>query len=250
MRLTVVGCSGSFPGPDSPASCYLVEAEGFRMVLDLGNGSLGPLQRVADLDALDAVLLSHLHPDHCLDLCGYHVARTYAPDGPRERRVPVYAPANAPGRLAAAYGATSPQPLDRSFAFTSWRVGEAYELGPFTVTVERVHHSTEAYGMRIEHAGRVLAYSGDTDACPELVHLARNADVLLCEASYEEGQKAAPGVHLTAAEAGAQASDAGVRALLLTHVPPWNDRDRARAAAAETYAGPLAAAQPGAAYDV
>src|SRR5438034_3220093 len=81
MRVTVVGCAGSFPGPDSPASCYLLEAEGFRLVIDLGNGALGVLQRYAGLFSIDAICLSHLHADHCIDLAAYWVARQYAPDG-------------------------------------------------------------------------------------------------------------------------------------------------------------------------
>ncbi|MDQ1641319.1 MAG: hypothetical protein QOJ90_670, partial [Actinomycetota bacterium] len=79
MRLTVIGCSGSFPGPDSPASCYLVEADGFRVVVDLGNGALGPLQRHCAIGDIDAVLLSHLHPDHVMDVLSLYVARSYDP---------------------------------------------------------------------------------------------------------------------------------------------------------------------------
>src|SRR5207342_2476687 len=82
VKLTVVGCSGSFPGPDSPASCYLVEEDGCRVVLDLGNGALGRLQRHVSLDDVDAVIISHLHVDHVIDLCSYYVARRYRPDGP------------------------------------------------------------------------------------------------------------------------------------------------------------------------
>jgi len=85
VRLTVIGCSGSFPGPDSPASSYLVEHEGFRLLVDLGSGALGALQRYASLYEIDAVCLSHLHPDHCLDMTGYWVARTYSPDAPTPR---------------------------------------------------------------------------------------------------------------------------------------------------------------------
>ncbi len=83
MRLTVVGCAGSFPGPDSPASCYLLEADGFRLVIDIGNGSLGALQKYTGLFDVDAVCLSHLHADHCVDLYSYSVARTYSPAGPQ-----------------------------------------------------------------------------------------------------------------------------------------------------------------------
>ncbi len=97
MRLTIVGCSGSFPGPDSPASCYLVEADDdsgrtWRVLLDLGNGSLGPLQRHVDLADLDALLISHLHPDHYMDACGLYVARRYHPAGAVGPALPVYGP--------------------------------------------------------------------------------------------------------------------------------------------------------------
>ena len=98
MRLTVVGCAGSFPGPDSPASCYLLEADGFRLVIDFGNGSLGALQRYAALSGIDAVCLSHLHIDHCVDLYSYSVARAYHPDG-QLPAIPVYGPAGTAERI-------------------------------------------------------------------------------------------------------------------------------------------------------
>ena len=108
MRLTVVGCSGSYPGPDSPASCYLLEAEHdrvgrtWRVLLDLGSGALGALHRYADPLAIDAVFLSHLHADHCLDLCGYYVLRKYHPSGPQPR-IPVWGPVDTADRMARAY---------------------------------------------------------------------------------------------------------------------------------------------------
>ena len=98
MRLTVVGCAGSFPGPDSPASCYLLEADGFRLVIDFGNGSLGALQRYTRLFGIDAVRLSHLHADHCVDLYSYSIARTYSPAGPQPP-IPVYGPAGTAERI-------------------------------------------------------------------------------------------------------------------------------------------------------
>src|ERR1700743_1667483 len=103
MRLTVVGCSGSLPGPDSAASCYLIEAEGFRLVVDLGNGALGALQRYAPLTGVDAVCLSHLHADHCVDLYSYAIARTYSPAGPQPA-IPVYGPARTAERMGLLHG--------------------------------------------------------------------------------------------------------------------------------------------------
>src|SRR6516225_5493532 len=98
MQVTVIGCSGSFPGPDSPSSCYVLEAEGFRMVIDLGNGTLGALQRHAPLFGIDAICLSHLHADHWVDLGSYGVARQYAPDGPRPP-IPVHSPGGTAQRV-------------------------------------------------------------------------------------------------------------------------------------------------------
>src|SRR5215475_11325428 len=103
MRLTILGCAGSFPGPEAACSAYLVEADGFRLMVDFGTGSLSALQKYAGLTAIDAVLLSHLHCDHMLDACSYVVVRRYAPDGPYPK-LPLYGPPGVHERLAAAYG--------------------------------------------------------------------------------------------------------------------------------------------------
>ena len=147
MRLTVLGCAGSFPGPESACSAYLVEADGFRLLVDFGAGSLSALQRYAGLHAVDAILLTHLHCDHMLDACNYVVVRRYAPDGPYPP-IPVYAPAGAPGRIATAYSGED-EPLDDVYTFYGLQPG-SFPIGPFQVTVDRVNHPVETYGVRIE----------------------------------------------------------------------------------------------------
>jgi ribonuclease BN (tRNA processing enzyme) len=234
------------PGPDSPASCYLVEAEGFRLVLDLGNGSLGALQRHIALRDVDAIALSHLHPDHYLDVCSYLVACAHDPAG-AWGPVPVHGPAGTAERLAAAYD-TSPAGLATRVAVTPWQTRQ--QIGPFLVTAARVEHPVEAYGLRIEHAGRVLTYSGDTDACTALVDLARACDLLLCEAGFLDGRDLDRGIHLTGRRAGQVAAEAQARRLLLTHIPPWTEPSLAEAAAREVYAGPLERAVSGRTYEV
>src|SRR3982751_987834 len=104
MRLTVLGCAGSFPGPESPCSAYLVEADGFRLLMDFGTGSLSALQRYCGLHSVDAILLSHLHCDHILDACSYVVVRRYNPSGPLPR-LPLYGPSGTAERLSTVYGA-------------------------------------------------------------------------------------------------------------------------------------------------
>lgn len=248
VKLTVVGCSGSFPGPDSPASCYLLEADEFRVLLDLGNGALGPLQRYLDLDRIDAVLLSHLHPDHCADLCSLYVYRRYHPAGPRPP-IPVFGPRGHADRVSAMYDRGRQLGQSGQYHFVVWEEGPI-SIGPFKVTVQRVVHPVEAYGMRLEHDGRVLAYSGDTGPCDGLGRLAADADVLLCEATFYAGTPHSPDVHLTGREAGEYAERGTVGSLILTHIPPWNDAQRSLAEAASAYTGPIELARSGLTIDL
>ncbi|SEG56752.1 Ribonuclease BN, tRNA processing enzyme [Nonomuraea solani] len=249
MKVTIVGCSGSYPGPDSPASCYLVEADGFRMLLDFGSGSLGALQRHIGLYDVDAICLSHLHADHCLDICGYHVARTYGPEAPYPT-VPVYAPADAPARLAAAYGMPEEPGLETAFEFVPLTAG-SYEIGPFVLTAGLVNHPVEAYGFRVTDGTASVAYSGDTGQCDELVKLAAGADLLLCEASFVEGPDLPPDLHLTGRQAAEHAAKADVGRLVLTHLVPWNDQATVLdEASGGGYDGPVELARSGAVYDL
>jgi ribonuclease BN (tRNA processing enzyme) len=250
VKLTIVGMSGSYPGPDSAASCYLVEQEHdgrvYRLLLDLGSGALGPLQRHLDLDRVDAVLLSHLHADHCMDLCGYYVVRRYGPGGPWAR-IPVYGPEGTADRMARAYDLDPDPGMRNEFDFHAFPPG-AFTLGPFQVRTASVAHPVAAYAIRLEAGGRSLVYSGDTGACDALVHLADGADLLLCEASFVEAPDNPPDLHLTGRQAGEHATRAGARRLVLTHIPPHVDAKQVFREAEETYAGELEVARAGAAY--
>jgi len=248
MRLTVLGCAGSFPGPESACSAYLVEAQGFRLLIDFGAGSLSALQRYSDMDAIDAIMLSHLHCDHMLDACNYIVVRRFAPDGPKPP-VPVYAPMGAAERISAAYGGEN-EALDDVYTFYGLQPG-TFPIGPFTITVDRVNHPVETYGARIEQGGRVLTYSADTAPCEALLRLAAGADLFLCEASYLDGANNPPDLHMTGREAGEAATKADVGRLLLTHlVPAWGSEASTVDAACATYSGPVEVVRPGSRYDL
>src|SRR5512139_1370642 len=250
MRVTVIGYSGSFPGPDSPASSYLIQAEGYSMLLDLGNGSLGSLQRHHGLYDIDAICLSHLHADHCLDLCGYWVARTYRPGG-APPRIPVYGPQDTPGRMARAYDLDLEPGMKETFDFVTLPTRGAFEIGPFRVTTAPMNHPVEAYGFRVEYGGKVLAYSGDTGESRDLVELARGADLFLCEASFLDQPNLPTDLHLTAKEAGEHASRADADRLVLTHLVPWNDPAHSLAEAkASGFGGDIQLASTGAVFDL
>lgn len=253
MKLTVVGCSGSFPSADSACSSYLVEADGYRLLLDMGNGALGELQRHCGLYDLDAVALSHLHADHCIDMAAYFVARYYRHEGGRCPAIPVYGPAGTEQRLTTAYGdAPSDSSLREVFDFRTLGPGSAFEAGPFTVRADRVAHPVEAYAFRIEHrgSGRTLAYSGDTGPCGRLGPLAHGADLFLCEASFTDGKEDIPELHLNGRQAGECAQQSQVGRLVLTHVPPWTDAQVNLRDAKGSFDGPVELARPGAVYEI
>jgi ribonuclease BN (tRNA processing enzyme) len=253
MRLTIVGCAGSYPGPGSAASCYLVQAphEGrlFSLVLDMGNGALGALQRYVRLEDIDTVALSHLHVDHCIDLLSFHVFRTYRPSGPLGP-LPVLGPHGTVDRIARAADVAEQARLRAVFEFTDWHADQPMRCGPFTLTAVPVAHPVEAYAIRVEHEGKVLVYSGDTGRCEQLVKAARGADLLLCEASFLDGADNPPDLHLTGREAGEYATRAGVERLVLTHVPAWHDAATVHAQARPVFDGSLSMAEPGVSYDV
>jgi ribonuclease BN (tRNA processing enzyme) len=242
VHVTIVGWSGSFPGPQSPASCYLIDADGFRLVLDLGNGAVGALQRYADLGDVDAICVSHLHSDHCMDLIGYSVFQNYNPDGPRPR-IPVYGPAGAQDRLTRALGSERLGMTD-AFEFATLTPGTT-DIGPLRLTTEHMDHPVETFGFRLEHAGRTLAYSADTGPTGELVKIAAGADLLLCEASFVDGPDLPRGLHLTARQAAEHAARAGVGELVLTHLVPWNDPAVSLAQASAAFTGPIKLASSG-----
>jgi ribonuclease BN (tRNA processing enzyme) len=248
MRLTVVGCAGSFPGPVSTASSYLLEAEGFRLVIDMGNGSLGALQRYTGLFDIDAVFVSHLHADHCVDLYSYQVARLIAPGGPCPP-IPVYGPEGTAERIAMIHGPGGDDKLTERFTFSALSPG-TLDVGPFRVTTDHMQHPVETFGIRIEERGRTVTYSADTGPCDALVQLARDTDVLLSEASFLDGPDLPPDLHLTARQAGEHATRAGAGELVLTHLVAWNDPLRSVSEALDGYDGTVTVAESGMVIDL
>jgi ribonuclease BN (tRNA processing enzyme) len=255
VRLTILGCSGSIPGPNTAAAGYLLEAGGFVLGLELGNGTLAQLQALRDPFDLDALVFSHLHPDHCADFSALTVLRRYHPEPPyatRPRRLPVYAPSDAPSRLANAYAPNEAERAETDltdvYEFHSLST-EPTTIGPLEVTAIVVDHPTPAFGIRVSDGERTFAYTGDTGPCAALDELARGADVLLSEASWTDAPDRPAGVHLSGKQAGEVAARAGVGKLLLTHIAPWTDRAAVLAEAVESF-GAAVAVEQGGVYEV
>jgi ribonuclease BN (tRNA processing enzyme) len=254
--LTVLGCSGSVPGPNAATSGYLLEADGFMLAIELGNGTLAALQGIRDLFGLDALLFSHLHSDHCADFTALAVVRRYHPTASHKCRaspLPVYAPREAPTRFAAAY---SPDEAERAetdlsdvFDFRMLRPGNV-QIGPFEVMAISAAHPCEAFSFRITYGGRSLVYTGDTGAFDGLAELAAGADVLLAEASWTHADNRPPDLHMSGVEAGALARKSGVGRLLVTHVPPWTDSEAVLAEAKAEFPGEITLVRQGLSYQI
>ena len=217
MRLTIVGCSGSMSGPDSTASSYLVQADDaagrtWSVLLDLGPGSFGALMNHMDPRALDALFFSHLHPDHMADVTSLQVFLRYHPEG-EVGPLRTVGPVDTAERIGAVCWLT-PEEVSRQFAVERYTPRQALTVGPLRITPIPMNHPVPAFGLRIEGPGAdggtvTLAYTGDTDACPEAADLADGVDLLLSEASFQEGREDVRGIHLTGLRAGELAAGRG-----------------------------------------
>jgi ribonuclease BN (tRNA processing enzyme) len=241
MRMTVLGGCGAWPAAGRACSGYLVEDDGFRLLIDPGYATLPRLLQHADAADVDAVLVSHGHPDHCADLNPLLRARALAADP--APRLPVHA---LPGALDRVLALDRPGMLDGSLALRAFTAGARFEVGPFTVDTWALPHFVPNAGLRLTSGGRVLAYTGDTGPCRELADLARDADLFLAEATYADEVPAADARYLSSArQAGEHATRAGAGRLMLTHLWPGTFAVRAEEAARGAYTGDAEVAREG-----
>jgi ribonuclease BN (tRNA processing enzyme) len=247
VKVTVLGCSGTFPSAEGGCAAYLVEHDGFRLLLDAGNGAIGALQRHVGLFDVDAVLLSHLHADHCVDLVAYSYARRYHPNPPP--RLVVHGPAGTAERLCHVFDRPPPDGLHDVYDFRTTSAGRT-AIGPFELDLARTAHPIECYAVRLAAGGKTVTYSADTAPSAAVAKLATGSDLFLCEATWLDDFPTAPNLHLTAREAGEHAARAGVGRLALVHTTSYLDQDAYVTQASAAYEGPLERAVPGVVYDL
>lgn len=244
MRLVVLGCSGGYPEPNRACSGYLVEAAGRRLWLDAGSGTLARLLARCSLTEIDAVWLTHLHPDHWTDLpLAIHAIAVGAAE--RIEPLPVYGPrgwARAVGVDLHWRGGDYVRLYDERHLSD----GVVIRIGDISVRSAAVEHGIETYALRVEAEGRSLAYSADSAPCEALVELARGVDLFVCAA----GTMTTSPIHPNPREAGEMATAAGVERLLLTHLRPGADREQARTMARAAFAGEVELANEGAEYEI
>lgn len=249
MRLHVLGSNGTYPSPGRPASGYAVEHAETVIWVDAGPGTFPALWGRFDLDRITGVIVSHEHPDHCVDVLAAYHALAYGPR--RLEPVPLYCPSSVIERLRGFVRAGEGHAIDRVFEFHPVDDGDTVAIGDVAVLFRVTDHSVPTVGVRFEVPGKALAYSADTGPEGGWDAIAQGADLFLCEASYQ----GAPGAqaysqHLTAGEAGSIARRRGVRTLMLTHIPPHLDVSVSAAEAEEAFDRPVAVAVPGAIHEL
>ncbi len=261
MRITVLGKSPAWQDAGGACSGYLVEAEDYALLLDCGNGVFSKLRGFVDYVDVDAVLISHLHADHFLDLVPYSYALTYAP---RQQPVPV---ANWPGtdrparphlygpvgsaetfrKVAACWG--TEELIEHAFDCSEYDGLEELVLGPFTVRFCEVPHFILTHAVELSTTGgKRFTFGADCSPNQELVGFAQATDLLLIEATLPRPERTGERGHLTPREAGEHGRRAGARRLVITHFSDELDPEWAQAEAAEGFGAPVELAHEGATY--
>ncbi len=241
MELRVIGGCGGWPAAGEACSGYLLEHDGFRLLIDPGYAVLPRLLGVLPAEAVDAVLVSHRHPDHCADVNPLLRARALRDDP--APALPLFA---LPGALDAVLALDRPGMLADACALHEFQAGDAFAIGPLAIQSAALPHSAPNAGVRITAGGSVLTYTGDAGPDAALVDLARDADVLLAEASYVDDVPDDSRATLSSArDAGRQAAAAGAGKLVLTHLLPGTDRRRAAQTARASFGGPIRVARAG-----
>lgn len=243
MELTVLGSSGGCPAPGNPASGYLITEGDTVLWCDAGSGTFMALMEHVDPADVDAIVVSHVHTDHCADLVAFYGYMAYGPSG--QIPVPVYVPEGTVDPIAAFVRAEAEHVFFMTMDFTVVGEGDRARVGAFDLEFAETHHPVPTVATRFEAGGRSLAYSADTGPGGGFPRLAASSDAMLCEATVTGPRNVTSyEYHLNAGEAGSLAAAAGAD-LIVTHVSPTVDSARAVAEAAETYGRKPLLAVPG-----
>jgi ribonuclease BN (tRNA processing enzyme) len=264
MRLTVLGKSPSWQDAGGACSGYLLEEGDTVLLVDCGNGVFSKLRQFRDYVDVDAVVISHLHADHFLDLVPYAYALTYAP---RQQPVPVHTWAGTdnparpklhvpPGatelfrRVVGAWG--NDDLIENAFDLTEYEESSVLEIGPIRIKFQVVPHFTETYAMSLEstNGGGRIIYGADSRPTEALIDFARGCDLLIIEATLPRPERTGVRGHLTPGEAGEHGRDAGVKRLVLTHFSDELGSGWAQDEAEQTFGAAVEVASEGAVYEV
>lgn len=242
MELTVIGSEPAWPAAGRACSGYLLEQDGYRILIDCGTGVFERLRAHAAPEDLDAVILTHLHFDHWIDLVPFRYYLRFEAQRPGPRLL------LPPRGVETALEVTSPIDaapdfLTGSFGVEEYDPSSELTLGPVSIRFARTTHPIETYALRVSSSNSTLVFTADTAWDEGVVELARGCGLLLAEAAFAAGPVPAP-IHMNAAEAGRMAAKANAQCVVLTHLSAGSSRESVALARSE-FAGPVEYAEPG-----
>lgn len=245
MKVTILGCSGTYAAPGCACSGYLVQSAGVSVLLDAGPGTLAELQRHIALEDLDALLISHSHPDHWVEAPVMRNALRYVLG---REGLPVYSTAETLGLI----DEICHEHVSPTFEMSQIEDTSEIVVGPLRVRCSRTDHPPETLAFCLDDGERRFAYSADTGPDWSFAEFGGSVDLGICEATFRDGTPTAIeaasspiGIHMTALEAGAMARASAARSLIITHLLPGADRAGARAEAASAYGADVGVAGAG-----
>jgi ribonuclease BN (tRNA processing enzyme) len=237
VELIVLGAAGTWPPPGGANCGYLLRHEGTHVWIDAGTGTFANLQKHVGVGDLDAIVVTHGHPDHFVDVIPAFYARHYGHLG--EPGLPFYSPEGFMNLASLLVSEGGRDVMGEAYDFRTVRGGDRFTVGSCSFEVyDMTHIGVNAVGFRIEADGAVLAYTGDSGPCDEVVEMSRGAGLLLAEATYQNDSNLMP-FHMSAAQAGQMATKAGVDRLVLTHLLPGLDPAVSLEEASAEFAGPV-----------
>ncbi len=254
LQLRVVGSSSSIPRPNRASSTYVVQGAGTTIVLDLGMGGFAAMRAHLSVDRLDAVLITHMHADHFLDVIPLRYALRYGTVR-RADRLPLWLPPGGTFVLRSLCSAflreTEDEFLDTVFQIREYDPHCPLQIGALSLTFAPTVHYIPAYAVRVVCGERTFVYSGDTAPCDDVVRLARDAHLFCCEATLGlGGEDGEPRGHCSAEEAAVMAQRAGVGVLLLSHYGDEWTPEQLLEGASRAFTGTTIVADDGTTLDV
>ncbi|MEN2767696.1 MBL fold metallo-hydrolase [Ornithinibacillus xuwenensis] len=238
MKLTVIGYWGGYPAPDSATSSYLIEKDGFSLLVDAGSGSISKLQKYKNIMEIDAVILSHYHHDHIADIGVLQYAwlvQSYLVEN--KDILPIY------GHTEDRVGF---EKLTHEFTEgIAYEPNETLSIGPFTINFLKTKHPVPCYGMRITDGENVIVYTADTSYLEEWIEFSKNADLLITDSNFYANQDGSAAGHMTSREGGTIAEAANVGELILSHLPQYGNREELITQASDVYKGKILLAEEG-----
>ena len=244
----MLGSAGTWPGPGGATCGHLLSHEGVHIWLDAGTGTFARLQEFVGVDDISAIVITHGHTDHFIDVVPAFYARHYG--GMGTPNLPFYSPDGFVDGMSMLTSENGRNVMAEAYDFRTIGGGDVFDIGPFHITTfEMTHIGVSSVGYRIVAGSSVLAYTGDSGPCQEVIEMARDADMLVAEATYQDASSQAF-FHMSATQAAQHATDAGAKRLVLTHILPTLDRDISLVEAATAFDGPIELAEDGTTFEI